>query len=241
VSMACRKVDPLRQRLAVRPRPGPTGPDGGCRCGGSSSASSMNGSILAIRSRTADTSAFTSPLLEAMRPPPPTRAASGPPLCGICARLQPRIRTPHLSMLLKRKKLCWPLTGPAGCLTVLRARSTIDLAAYRTQARARAKNPNAVRQRMTSLDLTRLRPHAAVVLGRYVEGCARGVRKIEPRLNTPSTAGLEDRDTMVRTQRGDTFASPTIAVAGFEVRLRLRRASDQIVVRNQCQPRVRPR
>jgi hypothetical protein len=84
---------------------------------------------------------------------------------------------------------------------------------------------------MTSLDLTRL-GRTPQCLGRYVED-ARGVRKIEPRLNTIH-GGLEDRDTMVRTQRGDTFASPTIAVASFES-VAIEKASDQIVVRNQCQ------
>jgi hypothetical protein len=39
---------------------------------------------------------------------------------------------------------------------------------------------------------------------------------------------------MMRTQRGDTFASPTIAVAGFES-VSIEKASDQIVIRNQCQ------
>src|ERR1700730_5234439 len=75
---------------------------------------------------------------------------------------------------------------------------------------------------MTSLDLTRL-GRTPQCLGRYVED-ARGVRKIEPGFNTIH-GGLEDRDTMVRTQRGDTFASPTIAVAGFES-VAIEKASD---------------
>jgi hypothetical protein len=68
------------------------------------------------------------------------------------------------------------------------------------------KNPNAVRQRTTSLDLASL-GCTPQCLGRNVED-ARSVSKIEPRLNTIH-GGLEDRDTMMRTQRGDTFASPT--------------------------------
>jgi putative transposase len=45
--------------------------------------------------------------------------------------------------VVEEKKLCWPLTGPAGCLTVLRARSTIDLAASdASAARAKIQTPS---------------------------------------------------------------------------------------------------
>jgi len=45
--------------------------------------------------------------------------------------------------VVEEKKLCWPPTGPAGCLTVLRARSTIDLAASdASAARAKIQTPS---------------------------------------------------------------------------------------------------
>src|SRR6195256_4059630 len=45
--------------------------------------------------------------------------------------------------VVEEKKICWPLTGPAGCLTVLRARSTIDLAASdASAARAKIQTPS---------------------------------------------------------------------------------------------------
>jgi transposase InsO family protein len=45
--------------------------------------------------------------------------------------------------VVEEKKLCWPLTGPAGCLTVLRARSTIDLpASDASAARAKIQTPS---------------------------------------------------------------------------------------------------
>ena len=45
--------------------------------------------------------------------------------------------------VVEEKRLCWPLTGPAGCLTLLRARSTIDLAASdASAARAKIQTPS---------------------------------------------------------------------------------------------------
>src|SRR3981081_4672451 len=45
--------------------------------------------------------------------------------------------------VVEEKKICWPQTGPAGCLTVLRARSTIDLAASdESAARPKIQTPS---------------------------------------------------------------------------------------------------
>jgi hypothetical protein len=93
------------------------------------------------------------------------------------------------------------------------------------------EDPRAFAQRVTSVDLAGFgrQPQR---FRRNIQN-VRGVREIEPGLDAVG-CGFEYRNAMVRSQRGDALAAPTIAVTGFET-VAIENASDQIVVGDQCQ------
>ena len=122
---------------------------------------------------------------------------------------------------IELNKLCWFWSGPAGRLAFRWARSAIDLAAsVMSSARAKIQGPSLNGWRAS------IPPASAAsrsVFDAIFRPCAASER-LSPGLDAVG-CGLEHRNAMVRSQRGDALAGPTIAVAGFET-VAIEKASD---------------
>jgi hypothetical protein len=79
--------------------------------------------------------------------------------------------------------------------------------------RGSSEDPRAVRERVASFDLSSLGRQPQRLCRNPQK--ARSIGEIEPGLD-PVVGGLERWDAMVRTQRGDAFAGPAVAMAGLK-------------------------